>query len=520
MSILFGQTTGATPARMTKYMECLGIALCILCAVLSIAMTFQNRTLWPDEAMLVWNVETRTWSTLTASPLDMRQTAPALYLYCLKLASSVLGHAEWAYRLPAALAYAFLPLAIGWTARRLFRLSHPWLCAGFCANLKLLLVYSNQVKPYMGEAILVLLALAAFDCFLEGKLPWWGLAIAWVLSGLCGNPVWFAVAGCLGWAALRSLLRRDSRVMLRCLAPGALFGLCMAVYWVFWLAPVAHSSFMQGYWGDQTLSWPFSPSAILHDGKILWVHLATQVFGVRAFYICPLIVGSILFVAKAQHRWGAITWLTLGCAGGASCLGMFPIGMRLWVFALPLVSLLAVWTLENLAGARWMAPAGMLLAAMALANMGIVRWNPTNNYLWGRELNDAMAYVEEHLRDGESVYFPAEAFARGQYKNGIGNRRMGHTSRDNVIFGEWLETDAARNGEVARVESTGVCWLPMANRLDASFMEALAKSGTVESKRVFQGTVTSFYRNNGNALNGNGLSEAAAGGEGETGQTE
>ncbi len=500
MNDIADQSSSTTQAKFSKYLEYLGISLCVLCSTLSIVMTFQNRTLWPDEAMLVWNLETRTLSELAASPLDMCQTAPLIYLYCLKCFSLVLGHAEWAYRLPSALAYVLLPVMVWWVARHLFHLMHPWLCAGFCANLKLLLIYSNQVKPYIGEAGLVLLVLTAYDYYLKGKLSWWNLAGVWVLLGLCGNPVWFAVAGCLVWSAFRSIRHRDASLILHCLGTGAIFGICMVFYWLFWLSPVAHSSGMQDYWCNQMLRWPFSLSAILHDGKTLWILMATQSFGARAFYLVPLLIGSIFLVIKEKHCWGTIMWLAMGCACGASCLNMFPISMRLWVFSLPFVSLLAFWTVETFARACRVNHAGILLAVMAIANLGIVHWNPSNNFIWGRELNYAIAYVQEHLREGESVFFPGEAFARVQYKNGIWNQRLGNTSQDNIIFGGLLKTDEAIKIDLERIESTGTCWLPMANRIDSSLIEQLSKNGTIENKHEFMGTLTSLYRNDKNIL--------------------
>ena len=494
-------------AKIAQWCEWLGMALCILGAATSLGMVFTGRTLWPDEAMLVFNLETRTLRNLVASPLDMCQTAPLLYLYVLKGASSLLGGSEWVYRLPSAFAYIFLLGAVWWMARNLFKVSYPWLCAGFCANLKVLLLYSTQAKPYIGEALLVILVLAGHDTFLKGKLSWWGLAIIWILFGMLGNPVWFAVAGCMTYEVLNSVLRKDWRLMGRCLGVGAIFSICMTIYFLAWLTEVAHSDGMQDYWRDSMLQWPTSFAAIFHSAKIVWVLFAVQSFGFRAVYMVLLMGMSLFLGIWKKHRWELIVWLTFGAASGASCLNLFPISMRLWVFALPLCSLLVFWTVEQLVGRRHAPWRGVVLAGLAIANFGIVRWNPWNNYLYAREVNDSIAFVQEHLQDGESVYVHFEAFARVQYKNGYGNLQMGPTSRDNVIFGGTFEQENELEREVSLVQATGSCWLIMAHRLPQKFLDLLGKTGTLEIVHEFQGTPVFYYRNNETCGTGTHLGE-------------
>ena len=151
--------------------ERVGLLLCGVGIAVAVSMEFCGRSFFCDEAAFVWNLETRTLRTLVATPLEWNQTAPLLYVYALKLLTMLFGSAEWVYRLPSLLAYAFLPVVVHGTAKRLFGLCYPWLCAGFCANLGVLLLYSNQAKPYMGEAVWTLAALAVHHAYRSKRTP-------------------------------------------------------------------------------------------------------------------------------------------------------------------------------------------------------------------------------------------------------------------------------------------------------------------------------------------------------------
>lgn len=486
-------------AMSNRCLEYFGILLCLTGIAVAVGMNFSCRSLFCDEAMLVWNIETRSAGTLLSQPLELNQTAPLFYVCLLKWLQFVWGSSEWVYRLPSLLSYAFLPLAIWWVARKLFRVRHPWLCSGFCANLAVLLMYSNQVKPYMGEALWSLAALAVYGIFAEGKIPWWGVAAAWVLLGMCGNPVWFIVAGCLAHGMLCGLWGKNWRLAGRHLLAAGVFGVCMGVYFMVWLAPAAHAAEMQDFWKNDMLPWPVSFGAMCEFARILWKNFALAEFGKRAWFMVPMLGVSLGLVAQKKHPWGWVVWLGLGSALGASCLHLFPVSLRLWVFALPLCAILVFWTLEQLAGERWIGWAGLFLAVVSIANLGILRyWNPKNNYLEGEEVNDSVAFVREHLREGESVYVYCASIPGVQFKNGYGNSRMGSTSRDNMIWGGNIgKIPADLDRDVALVEESGMCWLIMTHaftRLTKDFFERLASTGSLKIVHEFYGTPVYFYQ--------------------------
>ncbi len=480
-------------------LEFVGILLCLGGIAVAIGMNCSRRSLFCDEAMLVWNINTRSLGTLVARPLDWLQTAPLLYVYTLKLLALLFGTSEWVYRFPALLAYAFLPVAVWWSAKRLFGIAYPWLCAGFCANLGSLLMYSNQAKPYMGEAVLVLAVLAVHYAFVNGKVNWLGRATAWAVLGMCGNPVWFAVAGCLAHEGLESLARRNWKSLAECTESGCVFGGAMGVYFLAWLAPMANADAMQAFWTESMLPWPVTPSGVWNFFRILREHFFLLEFGKREWVMIPLMGLSLVLTLKSRHRWASVVWLTLGAAVCASCLSMFPVTMRLWLFAVPLCALLAFWTIEKISGAGRQAWAGALLALLAIANLGILRyWNPKNNYWENEEINDSVAFLRKHLVDGESVYVFFASIPGFQFNNGYSSSRLAPSSRDNVIFGGRIwENPEDLERDVASVEQSGTCWLVMAHATTSrtkALFDRLSTSGSLEMVHSFFDTPVYLYK--------------------------
>lgn len=486
-------------ANMRRAWEFIGVFLCLTGIAVAVGMNYSRRSLFCDEAALVWSINTRSLGTLVARPLDWLQTAPLLYVYTLKLLSLLFGTSEWVYRLPSLLAYAFLPVAVWWSAKRLFGIAYPWLCAGFCSNLGALLMYSNQAKPYMGEAVLVLAVFAVHCGFVNGKVNRWGRVAAWVVLGLCGNPVWFAVAGCLAHEGLQSLVRRNWKALATCAGTGCVWGLAMGVYFLAWLAPMANADAMQSFWMGCMLPWPVTPSAAREFFRILRVHFFVLEFGKREWVMIPLMGLSLILTLKTRHRWASIAWLMLGAAVCASCFRMFPVTLRLWVFAVPLCALLAFWTVERIAGEHRRAWAGALLALLSIANLGILRyWNPANNYWEGEEINDSVAFLREHLVDGESVYVFSAAIPGFQFNNGYTSSRFAPSSRDNVIWGGRIwENPEDLERDVTAVEQSGTCWLVMAHafksRREALF-ERLSASGSLEMVHSFHDTPVYLFK--------------------------
>lgn len=336
--------------------------------------------------------------------------------------------------------------------------------------------------------------------YLRRAWPWWWVAIAWTVMGLCGNPVWFVIAGCLVSEMLCCAFRKDWKAAGRCAAIGGVWGIGMALYFLAWLNPVASSDYMQGYWQDNMLPWPVSMTAVRDFVGILEREFFAAEFGKRKFLMILLCAGSLVLALKTRHRWGLIVWLALGAAGAASCLHLFPVSMRLWLFAVPLTAILAFWTVERITVPRWPRMAGVILAALAVSNLGILRyWNPQNNPIMeGEKAKASIAYVREHLKDGDRVYVYGLSIPAVKYLIGYDSERLGATSSDNLIWGGSVGTDPeALEHDVAAITSSGRCWLVMTHVFASAtgdFLKRLSASGDLTLVHEFHNTPVYQWR--------------------------
>jgi predicted membrane-bound mannosyltransferase len=123
---------------------------------LRIAMLLQNRNLFIDEANIARNVYERTFAGL-ALPLSYEQYAPPVFLWILKLHTTVLGFSEYAFRL--------YPLLTGIFAMYLFTniMKLMNVAAGVLYPLFLMATgfiyihFSTEVKQYMPDTCIALL---------------------------------------------------------------------------------------------------------------------------------------------------------------------------------------------------------------------------------------------------------------------------------------------------------------------------------------------------------------------------
>ena len=289
-----------------QWLELAALSLCVLCIGIAFAMLFSGRSLWFDEAMLVWSIETRSLSALVSSPLAWNQTAPIFYVYLLKFQTLLFGHSETVYRLPSTISFALLPLLSWFVAKKVFRIPCPWVCAAFVANMPPLFIYANQVKPYELEALCSLLVLALWWICANRHLPWWVLALCWTVLALAGNPPCFLIGGCIAVDLLSALRHRNATLLRYIVSCMALCGVLLGIYFWFWLRPVAVGNGMQDYWTDAMLPLPVTPARIRAFFTLLFDALLVPAFGKRLFFLIPMMILSLALCLSSRHRIAAL----------------------------------------------------------------------------------------------------------------------------------------------------------------------------------------------------------------------
>lgn len=431
-------------------------ALAALGIALRLAAYLQNPPLGLDESRLALNIASRAYGGLL-QPLDFDQSAPPLYLWLQRAVVDLFGVHDWALRL--------LPLAAGigvlvLVPRVFARLLGPRavMAATTVAALSPFLIqYSTSLKQYGVEAWLSLLVLSlALRCRDAGwdgvpaiRLAALGTLLPWLMA-----PAGFVLCGLVAgaFADLRQGRRGARRFLLRS-TPGWVLSVVLA-YFVAYRSASA-SLYLRHYWSSALLS-PWGEGYV----DRLWGILNENLWGLALGYPGPpalhlanpglVAIAAVLLTLLAAgcralqrgHGWSVWMLVTgpLLAAGGASIAGIYPLGLRLMLFAMPLVQLLLFAGLERTfallpdgqARRAWIA-AGSVLALPLAAVALLLAQRPEAS-------EDIRALVRDLSvrRRGEAVYVFARSIPPWAY----------YTT-------DWHAPDQRRLGFLARIASAG-----------------------------------------------------------------
>jgi hypothetical protein len=349
-----------------------------------------------DEARLAINIGSRSYGGLLR-PLEYDQSAPLLYLWAQRAVVDLLGMHDWVLRLlPLAFGVAFV-LLVPWTFGRLLGARATAVATAVAAFSPLLIQYSISVKQYGIEAALTLLVVGlALRCREAGYerpaahrvtalgtfLPWLMAPAAFVLLAIAGSAL----------ADLRRGLAGAKLFLLRSVPAWAVSS---ALAYLVVYAPASRSPYLRRYWSSAMLS----PG----DGftERFWALLNENLWGLALGYPGPpgrhlpnvvfLIVAVALFLVMAAgcrsllaRFGGSIALLAAGpllAAVSASLVGVYPVGLRLTLFAISLVQLLLLSGLERMmaglpevrARRAWLVVGSALVVPLAAISLLLVQ---------------------------------------------------------------------------------------------------------------------------------------------------
>ena len=152
---------------LKKSADILGFCIIVSGIIVSILMNCVGRTLWLDEAMLAFSFSKRSLLELTNGVFEWDQSAPVLYLYCVKILTLLFGNTEAVLRSFSVFSYIVVLFLSGYAAKKLLGVKYPILVAAFLANMNFMLKYSNEFKQYLSECIWVLLVLILYYFYKE-----------------------------------------------------------------------------------------------------------------------------------------------------------------------------------------------------------------------------------------------------------------------------------------------------------------------------------------------------------------
>lgn len=355
-------------------------AVLLLGAVLRLRQYLHGRSLWLDEAMLGNNILARSFGDLLR-PLDSDQTAPIPFLWAVKLCAAIAGTDERVLRFLPLLAGLLLLLIFARVALRLLTPPVAALAGLLVALSPMLILYSNELKPYGMDALCAaLLVLTAVRLVEQPESPgrWTAMIVLGAMVAVSSSVAPFLLAGVAAGLLAAPAIRRTPGGMARVVAGSALWGVAFATCYVLVYRAAADSAYMQRYWVPYFLT-PGLPGM---GEKLFTLPAASlQAWFVaeggewRSYLAAGLLLPAALGARSLGRRWGA--WLVtllltpLILAGLASAVRLYPLAPRLLLFALPALALclaegarvVAEW-LGNAVRFPWLVIAGVLLSLL------------------------------------------------------------------------------------------------------------------------------------------------------------
>jgi hypothetical protein len=243
---------GKLPPFLEKHGEKIFIiaSALILCFGIAtrIVMFTRCRTLWNDEAWFAESIVARNWTELLASPLSNAQSAPVLYIIAVKAICSVLGYSEFSLRLFSLLSFLGLLVCEWALLKKILRVDNikTAFVLIMTAVIPSYVYYSNELKPYMGDAFFVVLALLLYAFYTQNRISVIKLSVFYALIlGFC-TPAVFFIGGILTTEFFAAVLARNKKhavcVLMSSLSIAALFGL----YYRWWMLP--NMKVLDDYW--------------------------------------------------------------------------------------------------------------------------------------------------------------------------------------------------------------------------------------------------------------------------------
>jgi hypothetical protein len=316
-------------------------------AVLRLVFFAVDQEIWRDEANLLMALRQTPYAGLGVE-MPYGQRAPWAWAACTK---AMMEAGAWSWvRLPSLVAgLMFLPLFRLLAERLLGKASMAAVFAvGLCAFSPSLVLFSNQVKPYGIDALVVVLLL----------LPWVGDGATHAAQGQAAGcrqwthvPAWVGAVllsissvFVIGTVALARFFRQFPKQVVAAVSGGGLSALVFA--W-FYLMPASAYAYMDHFWSQAdkfarlSLGWWVEAGFVTFYNPLRYPSHVHEWLPLGALLLMLGIAGVIRLALS--RRWLTL-WLMTGpvlLALALSALKLYPYSGRLIVYSTPLVLLLA-----------------------------------------------------------------------------------------------------------------------------------------------------------------------------------
>ena len=410
---------GTAPHPRAPRGDGMRVVVALLALLVVLAFAFQGtRGIWePDEGRYtsagINMHEHGDWLVPTVDGEHAHLTKPPLTYWALAASFALLGHHEWAARLPSALAFVGTGLLVFGLGRRLCPHA-PWLPAVVWASSLGPVAASNVVST---DPLLVLFETAAVWAFVEGGARSGGAATRWYVLAWFGFGLAFLTKGPPGLlpllAVVAYLAAWERRRLAHFFTPAGV--LLFALVGLSWFAVmVARDASLLGYFlGYEFYGRVFTPA---HDRHAQW-YGALEVYGpVLLLGTLPWAPLALAAAGGPRHAWRRLRdrlrsarheWRLLACWLLVPLAVLCLARSRLHLYALPLFVPLALLLARPLARWAWFEGARRawvigLSAAALVAFKGALAYWPSD-----RDAREIAAQLERVVdpHDIEQVVF-------------------------------------------------------------------------------------------------------------------
>lgn len=437
--------------RISKIVNLLGLVVILLSISVCLYMYYVNRSLWVDEAMLAYSVVQRSLGNLTSQMLDKVQSAPILYLYIVKIITLIFGNSEATLRVFAFVSYLLTLYLSFHISKKLLNIKYPILPVAFVAGMWIMIRYSNEFKPYMTDAMVVLLALAIYGLYSRQVIKsYLFIAFLCVLVWF-SNPVCFVIASILLYELFEGIKDKSTMQIKNSIIAGVFIFISFLIYYFYWLKPLVDTGLMQQFWARK--NFPLIPTTALdvYHFELLTREIIQYLGSFRSIIFLSIILGAFFNIFYLKNRYVNIINLTLLITLVVSWMGMFPIQDRMCLFFYPLFALLFFFYLSQLFSKKWLLHIPVLIFAflVVFSAQGISYFSQ-EEHLYMQEMNKAVDFLEEEITDKDLLYIPnGEEACQYLYLKDYNTEKLGYE----VLFGHqyWWDEEILHEGEMEKL---------------------------------------------------------------------
>ncbi|MDR2593565.1 MAG: hypothetical protein LBC87_02190 [Fibromonadaceae bacterium] len=482
------------------------IAIVAMSIIVRIIMYIKCRSLSNDEAYLAVSIVSRSWLELLATPLSGDQSAPVLYVIAVKAIGSIFEYSEGSLRIFSFFAFIGLLILEVIFLKKNFNFNNCKICfvVVMSALLPSYIWYSNELKPYMSDALFVLLVIFLYFYYTQGKINLPILTGLYILILGFSSPAVFFIGGTLSFEFVSAILNKNKKQMLYIAISGIVTLVIFALYYHWWLSPA--SEFMKIWWGKYFRNY----SIVLRIVRIFSIKDGGR--GFLVWFFVPFALLGIYSLCKSKNKiaWSVALSLLLVCL--ASSIGKWPLAGRLWLFLPAIVFIFtpigADIVLNKTKNKKIMnAIEFSFLVVLALYLSICLECTKHRMYYPTTEINPLISYVQENIKDDEKLYVHGLTISPFLYKNGYNVTKIGNATDNNIIYGnmfnEW-EAEVLGGNDIQSILENKKTYLLFANHLinkNSRFLTekdltVLQKYGTLtEIMNVYDTPLYYFERN-------------------------